>query len=668
MKNILSFTLLLSSLVFSFYGCEREYDEPPVGELPVLTANTTLQTINAMHTLGNSPTLINDSLIAECVVICDDRSGNLYKNLVVQDASAGVMVRLNATNLYANYPVGRKVYLKLKGLYIGDYNGVRQITAAGGNAIEETLVPKHLVGGAYNQPLTPRLVTPSQFSEALVNTLIKIDSAQFDGSSRGQTYADAVGLMSVNLTLQSCRGGTVAVRTSGYANFAGIAAPSGNGTVVAVLGAYNTNGTWEPTDYQLTLRDLNDVVLNGPLCGGGGGGGTGILAVRNQYTGTTTNASSGTIQGTVISDRTTSHTNGRNMIIQDANAGITVRFTANHTYNLGDVVSVNVGGLELSEFGQVLQLNNVPSSAVSRISSGATVVPITVTANQITGETYESRLVKIDNATIQAGTFSGTKTVTDASGTVALYTPSTATFATSTVPTGTVSITAIGGQFNATYQIGIRNTTDITGGGGGGGTPVLADIRSLRDDFASGVTTVSSPTKIRGVVISDYVSANITGRNLVIQDGTAGIVVRMDANHTFALNQEVEIVVTGQTLSLFSGLLQVTSTIANTTTIGAGTPPTPVVTTLAALVANYEQYESILVKIEGVTLTGGTTYSGTAGVLTMNDGSGSTAPLYTRSQATFAAQSAPTGQVDVTAIVSDFNGIQLNLRNPSDVQ
>ena len=59
------------------------------------------------------------------------------------------------------------------------------------------------------------------------------------------------------------------------------------------------------------------------------------------------------------------------------------------------------------------------------------------------------------------------------------------------------------------------------------------------------------------LVISDKDNGNITGRNLVLQDESGGIVVRFEDDHNFALNQEVEVLISGQELSEFNGLLQV---------------------------------------------------------------------------------------------------------------
>ena len=60
----------------------------------------------------------------------------------------------------------------------------------------------------------------------------------------------------------------------------------------------------------------------------------------------------------------------------------------------------------------------------------------------------------------------------------------------------------------------------------------------------------------------------------------------------------------------------------------------------------------------------GGTYSGSK---QLNDGTG-TLTLYTRSQATFATTTLPTGNLSFTGYLGDFNGAQLQLRTLADVQ
>src|SRR5687767_11019817 len=107
-------------------SCNKKFDEPPAFIEPNITANTTIKQLKAMHTIGAIEKISQDLVIAG-VVVADDRSGNFYKSIAIQDETGGITVRLDGTNLYTTYPVGRKVYIKLNGLYVGDYNRLIQI-------------------------------------------------------------------------------------------------------------------------------------------------------------------------------------------------------------------------------------------------------------------------------------------------------------------------------------------------------------------------------------------------------------------------------------------------------------------------------------------------------------------------------------------------------------
>jgi hypothetical protein len=287
-------------------------------------------------------------------------------------------------------------------------------------------------------------------------------------------------------------------------------------------------------------------------------------------------------------------------------------------------------------------------------------------------------LINIKDVTLSGGTtFSGNITMTDASGTMILRTASTATFASTSLPTGNVEVTGIVSEFTTSSstspvpQINMRNLADVKGGGNTGGDPVKISIADVKAKF-TGSTTTAPDGYIQGVVISDLSGKNIQARNLVIQDGGNGIVVRLTANNTFPLGKELKIVTTGVELSEFNKLLQLNNVpAANISEIGQGSLPNPILLTVAELKANFEKYESTLVTIKDVTLSGANTFSGTTKV---TDASG-VIDMFTRSDASFAGSALPTGVKEITAIASEFTtstatipGYQLNIRTTSDIK
>lgn len=454
-----SVCLLSISLASVFNGCvKREFDAPPVEELPSLSATHTLADIIGRHTIGGTATQIADSVILAGIVTADDRSGNFYKNIVIQDATAGIQIRVDATSVFNNYPIGRQVFIKAKGLYIGDYNGVPQISGnAAGDGIAEALLPTYLVGGQRGMTVVPTTKTIATITNADINKLIILDSVQFAAADQAQPYANGVAHTSMNRTIESCDGATVILRSSGYAEFANESTPTGRGSVVAVVGDFN--GT-----KQLYIRELTDLSMSAGRCGANATPMT-IADLRAAYTGTSIKAPAGMISGIVISDKNAGNMDSKNLVLQNAQSGITVRFDAIHAANLGDSISIVIGNDSLKEYNGLLQVYATLSN-MTVISTGNVVAPRVTTASALAANAnaWESTLVQVQNASVSGGsTFSGNRTLTDATGTVTLYTRSAANFASSNVPSGTVAVTGILSDFSGN-QLLMRNINDITGG------------------------------------------------------------------------------------------------------------------------------------------------------------------------------------------------------------
>jgi hypothetical protein len=120
---------------------------------------------------------------------------------------------------------------------------------------------------------------------------------------------------------------------------------------------------------QLLIRNLNDVVITG----GGGGGQSelkSIKFIRDLFVGTLTNVSGDfKVKGIVSSEKNALNVVTQNVFIQDATAAIVIRFSGNHSFNLGDEIEVVVKGVELSEFNGLLQLNSTPLANAKLITS-----------------------------------------------------------------------------------------------------------------------------------------------------------------------------------------------------------------------------------------------------------------------------------------------------------
>ena len=115
------------------------------------------------------------------------------------------------------------------------------------------LQDKHIIKGALNQPLVPKLVTVSQLTTTLqdkyVSTLIKLVGYEFSSNDRSKNYADDA--QSGNRIIQDCSNLTanrITLRTSNYCNFATLPVAQGNGEIIAVYSYFGSTK-------QLTIRD-----------------------------------------------------------------------------------------------------------------------------------------------------------------------------------------------------------------------------------------------------------------------------------------------------------------------------------------------------------------------------------------------------------------------------
>ena len=666
-NNRLGAFIFFALVLTTWWGCvDQDFDEPPLDGLTTLVANSTVSEVKALHTLGQAASRVDNDLVLEVTVGADDQFGNLFRQLAVQDETGGFIIRLNATGLFNNYAEGTVILIKMQGLYIGDYNGTYQINGSVDDPIEELLIKNHLFVKERNKDVTPEVVTIDELGNAtrldqLLSKVIQIDDVQFSAASSGAPFADAINRFSVNRDLEDCKGNSLIVRTSGFADFANELTPEGKGSFVGVLSVFRDTR-------QLLVRQPSDLQMGGTRCGAGSGSETliSIGELRTQFTGQEIPASADTkIRGVVISDAVNENTDVRNMVLQDGDKGIVVRFSDPHSFALGEEVEVVVSESLLSEFNGLLQVSGVANAAATSNGTGTLPTPRTVTVAEIAPNLadWESTLIEIKGAMITGGnTYNGGLTVSDASGSISMFTRSAASFADLPVPSSSTDIVAIVSEFNSA-QILIRNLSDISADGGSGGELEPITAAELRELFEDEVGRVPSAKILTGIVISDINNGNLTGRNLVLQDGEGGIVIRFDAEHSYALGEELEINVSLQELSEFNGLLQVNNVpLTNSNSKGMGTLPTPREATIKQVVDNLEEWESTLVRVKDVSFSGGT-YDGAQ---TLTDPSGSMA-MFTRSQATFAATAVPSAEVTLTAIVSQFNDAQLVIRSLSDV-
>lgn len=240
--------------VVTLSACKREYDSPPLNELPVGQILTVQQLRDLFA--GEAITFTEEYSVYG-VITADEQNGNLYRNIYLQDGDAAINLRLQTPGgVYE----GDSVRVYLPGTILNVFSGMMQL--------DNVSQIDNIVKQATNVPFAPKTVTINEITPAIQGQLIRLENVEFVGGELGQPYADAITQSSVNRTLTDCNGNTVIVRSSGFANFANLTIPEGNGSFVAIVGQFND-------DMQLYIRNLDEVQLTGERCTGGGGGGGG---------------------------------------------------------------------------------------------------------------------------------------------------------------------------------------------------------------------------------------------------------------------------------------------------------------------------------------------------------------------------------------------------------
>lgn len=225
----------------------------------------TQKTVAEVKQLATSPlTLITGDFVLKAKVIANDKSGNLFKYIYVEDATGGIRINIDKADMFNDprFAVGKEVYVKLKNLYVGAVSGEIQLGTPFSGAvgrIAETDVYKYFFDSKKAiTAVTATEKTITQFTMADVGRWVKIKDLQFIAGDLEKVYASG---QVTNRTLEDCSGNKVLLRTSNFADFAGQVIESGKGDVYGVLSIFN--GT-----YQLWITDILGADLDDPRCDG----------------------------------------------------------------------------------------------------------------------------------------------------------------------------------------------------------------------------------------------------------------------------------------------------------------------------------------------------------------------------------------------------------------
>lgn len=519
--SIIRFFILAS--VFILTGCvhDDKYDAPDLsGNCQDLKATITLE---AAKSLAQNTTITTDAVI-EGYVSSTDQSGNIYKTIYIQDdptnPTQGFVLSVDAVSTYSSYPQGAKVYVKLKGLAMGTYGGVKQLGYMDNGTfgrIPEKMVPTSILKSCTAKvTITPKVMTLADMKTAndqYIGCLVKVQNAEFDAKVLCSNFAPDGYTVDRQINDPTTSATTRVVRNSGYASFANQKLPSGKGDFIGILSKYNST-------YQLFINNVSDVkgMTNFPRKDGikadpcGFDSSTASLKtvadVKKLFTGSNYLIPDNIyIKGKVTANDETGNLY-RYIYIEDATGGIRININKANTiyqdyrFKVGKNLIVKLKDLYIGKYNGEFQIGTLSGSTLGFIAeadiykylfdSNEPATSVTATEKTIPQLTSDDvgKWIKIKNVqfidTELGNTYSGNRTLIDCTGNkIILRTNSQASFSSAMIDNGKGDIYAILSIYNGVYQLIIPKqvNSDLEGIRCDGTLPVYETIFS--DAFAS---------------------------------------------------------------------------------------------------------------------------------------------------------------------------------------
>lgn len=267
-----AFLTVLTAGMFSSCVKDDNYATPDLANCTEtsLVKNREVSQINATATVALHQNIVTGvSDVIEAYAVSSDIGGNFFKSISFQtlDGSKAFSIPVDATNTFINYEPGRKVLIKMDGLYTDvKYGGMRigGLYANSSGGAEVGRLPEADFKASVQRSCTAvneddlvQHVTIAQaMNDAYINKLVEFDNVEFAATDITTTYYDANNDLggATNHTLIDLNGNAVIFRTSAYANFAAKAVAGGSGKVRGVMTKYGT-------DYQFMVRKESDIKL-----------------------------------------------------------------------------------------------------------------------------------------------------------------------------------------------------------------------------------------------------------------------------------------------------------------------------------------------------------------------------------------------------------------------
>lgn len=284
----MKYILLALTTLFIASCMDKDWDTPQLEDGMEAYGNKNLQPTN-LKTIAELKQLykteidnsgakkVTEAMQIEGIVTGNDDGGNLYNQVVIQDETAAIVIKLSQS-VSQYLPVGQKVLVELKNLYVGSYNKQPQVGALYNGGIgyidRYTWADHYKITGDPDgtlHPVTPTVVTNiNQLNlEADCGRLVTLKGFTIESADGERTYAPTKGGLGPNdraITSSSTGAVTAVTRafkgisnsklvlyTSPFADFANQKMIAGEVSITGVITRYRD--TW-----QIYMRVIDDIV------------------------------------------------------------------------------------------------------------------------------------------------------------------------------------------------------------------------------------------------------------------------------------------------------------------------------------------------------------------------------------------------------------------------
>lgn len=270
--NILKSVIAVASIGVLLFSCVNDDDYGVPTSTCVETTLVANKTIQDIPATSNVAQYTQDDVI-EGYVVSSDQGGNFFKTVSLQtlDGSAGFSIPMDIENTYTSFQPGRKVLIRMRGLYTDLSSGGKRIGGIFVNSSGDAFVGRMTRAQVQNAviaacTLVPEanlvrtLTIPQLLNDANINTLVELDGVQFTDAALGKTYYDSANDIggATNWELEDVNGNKVVFRTSSFAAFAGKLVSPKRGKVRGVLTKFCSGSS---CTYQFLARTEGDIKL-----------------------------------------------------------------------------------------------------------------------------------------------------------------------------------------------------------------------------------------------------------------------------------------------------------------------------------------------------------------------------------------------------------------------